>query len=230
MKHNLSLIFKTNLGFTLVELLVSIVIIVILSTLGIASFNTANTRNELQNQGKEIQSVMRKLRTDSVAAVKPVTGDGSAGDPSCKAPTPGTEDQGTYYGSWIILDKNTTPHSFYTGSACLDASDNPLYGSSSPTNLTNGVSFGDLPNGDLREVIFFTFDGQVFSAVHPVSDFPPTGDPRPDWLKDPTSFGSTPVTNAIAIQLMSGSTPYYIYLNGAGLICAQEDNPGTCAN
>src|SRR3989344_3103497 len=95
----------TQKGFTLVELLVAVVIIVILSTIGIASFNTANSRNELQNQAKELQSTMRKLRTDSVAAVKPVTGAGGALDPSCKSPSALDPDDGTYYGSWIILDQ-----------------------------------------------------------------------------------------------------------------------------
>lgn len=214
---------QNQVGFTLVELLVAIVIIVILSTIGIASFNSANIRNELQNQAKELQSTMRKLRTDSVAALKPVTGAGTPGSPSCKAPGAGA-DQGVYYGSWIILDKTTSPHSFYTGSACLDQFDTPLYGSSSPTALPNGLSFGNLPNGSDREVIFFTFDGQVFSAIHPA------GDPLPTWVKDPIGSGSTAVNTPIAVQLMSGSTAYYIYLNGAGLICAQEDSPGTCAN
>lgn len=210
----------TTTGFTLVELLIAVVIIVILSTIGIASFNAANSRNELQNQAKEMTAQLRNLRTNSAAATKPITGAGTVLDPSCKSPTATTTDQGTYYGAWMIIDKNTSPHSFYTGSACVDASNTALYGSSSPTNLVDGVSFGALPAGGDRNVILFTFDGKVFI------DQDASADPDPSWVKDPTSSGTaTEITDpANAIELTSGGRSYYIYFNGSGLVCTQEED------
>ena len=221
MKQKLSLIFKTNVGFTLVELLVAIVIIVILSTLGIASFNSANTRNELQNQGKELQSAMRKLRTDSVAASKPVTGVGAAVDPldpSCKSPTAGTSDDGTYYGSYITLTSGGS--SFTTGVTCFDDSGNDIAAASvSTTNFTQGITSSAIPSG---RTIFFSFDGNVY--LLPTTA--PTNKANADTLIVPGNQVSTPVS----ITLSRGGD-YYIYVNGSGLICSQnEPPPGTCAN
>lgn len=163
---------------------------------------------------------MRSLRTDSVAALKPITGTSTA--TSCKSPVPGDPDAGIYYGAWIIFDK--ADDSFQTGSACVDISNTPLYGTSSKTVLKNGVTFGDFPSGTDREVVLFTFDGDVYSASHP------SGDPDPSWVQNPTAAAQV-TTPPKSIELISGTSHYYVYFNGSGLVCSQEETPpGTCAN
>ncbi len=206
---------KTSTGFTLIELLISIVIIVILSVIGISSFNVANNRNELRNQAKEIVSEMRKIRTDSVAASKPVTGAGNAVDPSCKDPTTtATIDQGTYYGTYITF--NAT--SFDTGVLCWTSGGaTNVSGTASNTPLKQDVTAATSGGS----TFFFSFDGSVYQT----SSVPPYA-----FASQPSSppLAGTPAV----ITLSKGGESFYVYVNGAGLICTQKDAPAVdnCAD
>ncbi len=210
---------KSQSGFTLIELLVSIVIIVILSTIGIASFNSANIRNELQNQAKELTSELRHLRTDSVAAVKPVTDTTAAN--SCKAPDDGNpataeSDAGTYYGSYMKLTGGGT--SFETGVVCFDSSGNSVSGIATTTNFTDGLTSSVL--SDSNEVILFSFDGDVYSL---------SSVPVDKTAADAGIVSTNQISTPVSITLSQGSQNYYLYINGTGLICSEPAATTTCA-
>lgn len=207
---------KSNSGFTLVELLVAIVIIVILSTIGIASFNSANSRNELQNQAKEFTSLLRKLRTESTAAVKPITGAGSVAAPSCKSPTT-NPDQGVYYGTFIMMDKLNNDYAIW--SLCFTPGGSQNVSAVDVIDLPEGIAFNSLPGGD-RVGVFFNFNGNVYSQAFPIGS-----DPDFTYAQNPGS----PISAPIRITLEKSGAQYFIDINGAGLVCASITNSPSCA-
>lgn len=69
MRHQ-SLIHQ--LGFTMIELLVVITIIMLLTGGGIAAYITFNDRQNLQNSAKLVQSYIRSAQTKARAGEKPV--------------------------------------------------------------------------------------------------------------------------------------------------------------
>lgn len=132
---------KNQLGFTLVELLVAIVIIVILSTIGIASFNSANSRNEVKNQAKEIKSLMRKLRTDAVAAYKPQ---------QC------IDNGATLYGTYINFKRD---ENFLTyGVSCWGDGATDDFSTEEIFQLKEGLLQS---SGFANLIVFYNFDGSV---------------------------------------------------------------------
>lgn len=170
---NKTMLMKNSVGFTLVELLVAIVIIVILSTIGITSFNSASARNELQNQAKEIQSLARKLYTDGFASSKPS---------DCENLTPPRYFYGTFL-SFQITNDAGTPTEITYGPLCYQATAEP--NTEQLINLEKQFHFRDdvslqqigLESGTLgiqtsgsithqRLVIVYRYDGEIRFLDH----------------------------------------------------------------
>lgn len=122
-------------GFTLVELMISIVIIVILTTIGIASFNSANARNGLQQQAAEIRTLARKLRTDAGAAIKPNV---------C------VTNSATVAGTYISFTSG--PGGSYSYGVVCFSGNTPTY-STTTASLPTGYKFGS------TQTILFPFSG-----------------------------------------------------------------------
>jgi prepilin-type N-terminal cleavage/methylation domain-containing protein len=195
---------KTSAGFTLVELLISVVIIVILSTIGIASFASANRRSALQNQAKEIQSNLRAIRTDSVAALKPTQCDSPSGTPNPK----------TFYGIYV----NLTPGTGYSsGVSCFEGTTQVSIPTSTVT-FQEGVSISAIDGPGTGNFIYFNFNGDVYR----LSSAPAT-------KAEAENPSSGKIDNPVRITLSDGTNPYYVYINGTGLVCAEPNSTTTCA-
>lgn len=198
LKKNL---LNSPLGFTLIELLISIVIVVILSSIGIASFNSANAQNGVQQRAAEIRSLARKLRTDAGAAVKPKTGTDT--NSSCKS-WDTNPDKGIVYGSYINFTNNSQTYTY--GIACYD-SGNTWLGSTTSGSLPSGFKFYIDSN---NPTIIFPFNGLAGSitASRPiVSDFSTVTMPANQY-----------------VRINDGSHDYFVFFNGNGLICEQRAN------
>ncbi|HSX58529.1 MAG TPA: prepilin-type N-terminal cleavage/methylation domain-containing protein [Candidatus Saccharimonadales bacterium] len=202
-----------NSGFTLIELLISIVILVILSTIGVASFNNAKTRQDLQNQAKEVVSQVRQLRTDSVAASKPTSCTSPIGDPDPK----------TFYGTYATITLGGG--SYTTGIVCYTASGNPVITSTQTINFTPGITTSSLPSsssGASGPVIYFNFSGDVYLL--------PAVPATQAEARNPTSGLLSSGSKPASFKVTQGSDDYYIYVNPVGLVCTETNPPnGTCA-
>ena len=122
MLNKLSQTKSSNHGFTLVELLISIAIIVIVSAVGIAGFNSASQNSAVKSQAQEIKTLIRKLRTDAGAALKP---------------TGACTNDGIVYGSYIKFPINGTSITY--GTSCFNKTDSLInYSSSNTFQLKNG--------------------------------------------------------------------------------------------
>lgn len=133
---------KFSLGFTLIELIIAIVIVAILTTIGIAGFNSASKVNAVKQQAQEIKSLARKLRTDATAAVKP------AG--LCQT-------NGVLFGTYINFSRNTNVIDY--GVSCFDSTGTNDYSTHNEFNLNQGLLQGTGYTTNLT--IFFSFNGNV---------------------------------------------------------------------
>lgn len=79
---------KQELGFTLIELIISFAIISILSGVGIASFFSYSRTQELTNATKDIKTFLTTARTDALAQVKQTTSTNNCGPNSSINPIP----------------------------------------------------------------------------------------------------------------------------------------------
>lgn len=140
----------------MIELIIAIVIMVILTTIGVASFNSASRANAIQQQAQEIKSLARKLRTDASAAIKP--------SGNCQS-------LGEVYGTYITFQLNSANYSY--GAACFDKT-TPATSYSTPSTET--LPTGMIFTGSGNLTILYSFNGTVGSttnAAPPVSgNFP----------------------------------------------------------
>lgn len=61
-------------GFTLIELMIVVIIMITLFGVGVASFQTAATRRVLENEGLRLVSELKKIQTSSFSGTKPASG------------------------------------------------------------------------------------------------------------------------------------------------------------
>ncbi len=219
--HKILAQFKSNAGFTLIELIIAITIVVILTTVGIASFNSASKANATFQKAQEIQSAARKIETDATAAVKPITG--STTPTSCKS-VDLNPDVGTLYGGYITFDMAT--NSYFYGMSCFN-SDGSINLSSQSTaqTLASPMQFTYSPSGS-KKIIYFSFDGGVYAY-----DQVGTGVPDFAFVTSPGTVGYPIVTpQRVIISYPSLANPAYLYVSGAGLVCVQKTTPTSCAN
>lgn len=109
-------------GFTLLELLVVVSILVLLFGVGIASFNTFNRRERLKQAALNFKSTLRFAQTRAISAEKPA---------SC------VTNNSTFVGIRIEFTSN----SYTVKHVCSDGN----AGTDEATTLTKGVTFSSLP-------------------------------------------------------------------------------------
>lgn len=184
-------------GFTLVELVISVAIIVIMSAVGIAGFNSASQNSAVKSQAQELKTLIRKLRTDAGAALKP-TG-------ACTT-------DGTVYGSYIKFPQNSSSITY--GTSCFDSTNSALnYSSSNTLQLKSGLIQGNATYPDLT--VFFGFDGEV--KFLSVSTLPPS---KID-IDGPTFVGVVrlPIIVTNGSSIAGSGVKRQVSINRIGLIC-----------
>ena len=112
-------------GFTLLELLVVVAILVLVFGLSIASFNTFNRRERLKQAALNFKSVLRLAQTRAISVDKPTNG--------CT----------TFVGLWVEF----TETSYSTRYECSEG----LVGSPETAALPGGVSFAKIGRASCRE-------------------------------------------------------------------------------
>ena len=209
---------KRQLGFTLIELIIAIVIMVILTTIGVASFNSASQSNAIQQQAQELKSLARKLRTDASAAIKP------AGD--CSLPV----NKAVIYGTYLYFKNGSSD--YYYGIACFNPTTATSYSSINHSNLKTPLLFGGFTQNYMA--LLYTFDGQVVTytfntglpaPVIQTIDF----DPPLLFEKD-----GVPIANQVQDLLITDGTAsrnYRINFSASGLVCEEKASisPSVCA-
>lgn len=73
MSKKLCAFLSSQVGYTLIEILVAVTIIGLLTGASIAGYNTLNQRQTVLNGGKELMSVMRTAQERATSGVKPTT-------------------------------------------------------------------------------------------------------------------------------------------------------------
>lgn len=244
-KHPLS-----QVGFTLIELLIAISIIVILTTIGIASYTSSAANNNVLNAGRELKTLVRKLRTDAIASRK-----------NCDAT------HTKYYGTYIRFLTNS---SYSHGSACYDSSESfqtnletanvsypsgittPNSSISSPTAYTWKDHSGWIGNGTRDLVIFYATNGSVYFLNYPnscattiipaPSGYPAAGQCEVLLQSYPTQYeldnlGTTESTAAVTgweipqsvsvvrIDLTGSTSTVRVNFNRNGLVCEEKITP-----
>ncbi len=191
---------KSPAGFTLIELIIAIVIVVILTTIGVAGFNSASRANAIQQQAQEIKSLARKLRTDASAAVKP-TG-------TCQT-------SGAVYGTYITFTSGSSNVTY--GTSCWSPTSVAAPGTDySPATATKSLS-SPISISSATQTIFYAFDGGVY--------FFPTVPTRTDILgaSTPASIYKVVITDGTT------SRDYQIAFSPTGLVCEERSGSNFCA-
>ena len=202
--------YLTPLGFTLVELIIAITIITILTTFGVASYNSARVSNDLRQQAQELKSLARKLRTDAVAATKP--------SGNCQT-------SGTVYGTYLVFQKSDVGHglnsTYYYGTACYDAIGNPLIPANTGTLHTGiYVTCSSCSAQPYIGVVYFN-NGQ-WSDITPSSSFPPlsiTVFSLPSLTRRSVRVTPTP------LAATASSSDYNLNFSPTGLVCEEKYVP-----
>ena len=88
---------KNTAGFTLVELMITLVISVIILSIGIPSFNTAIRNNHIAAMSNQVISALRLTRSEAIKRTQTVTLCASTNGTSCAGST-------NWQTGWIILD------------------------------------------------------------------------------------------------------------------------------
>ncbi len=206
MLRNLSQAKSSILGFTLIELIISVAIIVIISAVGIAGFNSANRNTVVKAQAQELKTLFRKIRTDAGAAVKP------SGDCSTA---------GTVYGTYVTFRRNTSSVTY--GISCFDPPPNSSpsnYSSSNTLQLKQGLLQGSPLFSNAS--IFYGFDGEV--KIFDFSALPGKTQPtRDDILNVPSVL-----VNFLPVIVTEGSSigtgvRRKVSMNRNGLICDESN-------
>lgn len=210
---------KTAFGFTLIELIIAIVIVVILTTIGVASFNSASRANAVRQQAQEIKSLARKLRTDASAAIKP------SGDCSLAA------NNASIYGTYLNFAQTDT---VTYGVLCFDQGTND-YSTVNTKTLPTGLKVGQTGFSNLT--VFYSFTGGVEFFSLAAGIFHPTR----AQLEDPSSCTGPPclwlngvtrlsfkVTDWPVFGANSGNR-YNINFNTTGLVCEQKYPLSSCS-
>ena len=203
--------FKSKSGFTLIELIIAIVIVVILTTIGVASFNSASRANAVQQQAQEIKSLARKLRTDASAAVKPS---------SCATP-------GSFYGTYINFQEGSGTISY--GTSCWQDSTNDESPTASTKNLATGITVRTVSTST-NLTIFYNFDGKVF--VFDCATSCASGN-NINIAPTQTEIGSATASVSVENIVITDTEPtrdYRINFSPTGLVCEEKDSiPSVCA-
>jgi prepilin-type N-terminal cleavage/methylation domain-containing protein len=209
---NLSKFFKP-FGFTLIELMIAIVIITVLSSVGIASFNGISRSNAMQQQAQEIKSLARKLRSDATAGIK------TSGN--CAT-------NGSLYGAYINFNSTVGSNSTISyGISCwanstTDYSPTPPLSKTLPTGLTvSSVS------SYTNMTIFYSFDGKVskFDCASLAAKCTDTNNLNKNIAPDQAQIVAPAAINSAEYVVISdgtGSRNYRINFGPTGLVCEEK--------
>lgn len=194
-------------GFTLIELMIAIVIITVLSTVGIASFNGISRSNAIQQQAQEIKSLARKLRSDATAAVKP--------SGNCSLPA----NNASIYGTYLYFKNNTS--TYYYGVACFNPTTSTSYSTVSQADLKSPLLF-NFAGGNDYMALLYTFNGQVASYTFNTGGAPviAIGD-----FALPLLFERAGVSVSIQEIIITDGTAsrnYRINFSPTGLVCEEK--------
>lgn len=217
-------IFSPNGGFTLIEILIAVAIVMIVSAVGIAGFNSAGKSNAVKQSSAEIKSLGRKLRTDASAAVKPIG--------TCTT-------SGTVYGTYLNVKRTNT---IEYGTLCFDppsagcsAGDYSEVNTKQFTGLFVGNSLN--PGGNTSATAFFSFDGTVRYFFYAAAATKPY--PTRDQILNLSCASSVTESTSTQQNLIindgnsfnqAGSNRYVLRINRFGLICEQRlPVVGNCA-
>lgn len=216
-------------GFTLIELLIAIVIITILSSVGIASFNGISRSNAMQQQAQEIKSLARKLRSDATAGVKVVTGATTA--TSCKS-VDADPDAGILYGAYINFQNNANTINY--GISCWENSTIDHSPAASVKTLPQGMVIWRI-NGvtiptDVNTTIFFSFEGKVyvFDCANAALECTDANNNNLNIAPDQASIiaNVTPIATTQYIYISDDGTNnprnYRINFGPTGLVCEEK--------
>lgn len=100
-----------NLGFTLIELMVVIIIAAILLTIAVPSFDSLIKRNNVDSLQSKLSSALSTARTEAASRNKVVTICSSTDEATCS---------GTWNDGWIIFEDNDNERTFSTGDILID--------------------------------------------------------------------------------------------------------------
>lgn len=206
------ILWKTKFsgGFTLIEIIIAITIVTIMATIGIASFNSVSTNNEVSQKTQEIKSTARRLRTDALASRKPV---------DCPATS-------SYFGTYVRF---SFPPLFYrTRSLCFSntlpnnnvaPAELPIRFSTNTNILTQAWGSDGDPIGSAITIVFANNGEVVF--LNTVPNF--------SNMTDPAGPGRI-LANRVWVDIGNGSNTRRINFNKAGLVCEEPTTVTTsCA-
>lgn len=104
-----------NLGFTLIELMVVIIIAAILLTIAVPSFDSLIKRNNVDSLQSKLSSALSTARTEAASRNKVVTICSSKNETNCTGtPAPVWSD------GWIIFENNDADLAFTSGDILID--------------------------------------------------------------------------------------------------------------
>lgn len=211
---------KTAFGFTLIELIIAIVIVVILTTIGVAGFNSASRTNAVRQQAQEIKSLARKLRTDASAAIKP------SGDCSLAA------NNASIYGTYLNFVQNDTKVTY--GIMCFNQGSGD-YSTQNTKTLPTGLILGSNISGYQNFTVFYSFNGDVAFYLLPVGTYYPSRDEVENNTSSYKVVGATRrivvISDGTTVINFGNGNRYSVGFSITGLVCDQKYPPGvTCYN
>lgn len=101
-------IYSNNRGFTLIELVVTVVLIGVIAAFGIPSFNSMVQNNRLASQTNELITALQYARSEAISRAQAISVCPTSDQTSC---TGNTDD---WEGGWIVFvdtDEDGTPNS-----------------------------------------------------------------------------------------------------------------------
>jgi len=189
-------------GFTLVELLISVAIIAILSTIGVASFQSYNSRSEVKNVALQFTSDLRKYQNAMIS-----------GD---KNPLPGKTDTCVAPGSSLsyiavyIVKKASNPSQLGVWVMCPPGS---------ATIKTIGV-WPDPKIAEVTDLGYIRSDkvtGSCGSYLYLIF-----GTLRYNSIFCPSYFGTNPPIERAFVEFSKGTVKERVYITSGGIIYEQK--------
>ena len=126
---------KKHTGFTLVELMITLVLVAILATIGVPSFMSLIANNRLTTQANELVSSLNLARSEAIKRNTRVT--------VCRSST-GTSCGGTWSNGWIVFVDAGTAGSVDAGDEILRVRNGVTSGMNLTAGTVNAVQFQTL--------------------------------------------------------------------------------------